>query len=141
MGRTKVIVLDTHAWIWLMEGDKRMNKKAILAKLKTNIASRTIFVSEISGWETGMLVSKNRLAVTGTLLDWLRDSYKAPGIHPCHLSPEVIAESMHLPDHFHGDPADRIIVATARVLNAELITKDESIIKYSKKGNVKVIPL
>ena len=136
-----MIVLDTHAWIWLLEGDRRMNKKTILNRLEKNIPERTIFVSEISGWEVGMLVSKKRLIISGTLIDWLRDAYRAPGIHPLGLTPEIVAESVHLPGDFHGDPADRIIVAAARVYNAELITMDRAIIGYGKKGNVKVIPL
>ena len=118
-----------------------MNKKAILSKLLKNIPARTIFVSEISGWEVVMLVSKNRLVVSGATLDWLKDGYAAPGIQPHRLSPEVVTESALLPDNFHGDPADRIIVATARLLNAELVTMDKAIISYGKKGHVKVIAI
>ncbi|MCR1793170.1 MULTISPECIES: type II toxin-antitoxin system VapC family toxin [unclassified Leptospira] len=136
-----MIVLDTHAWIWLMEGDPKMEKEPILRKLYRHIPHRGIYISEISGWEVGMLIVKKRIQISGTLNRWLQDAYTAPGIQPYRLTPEVIVESVNLPDSFHGDPADRIIVATARVLNAELVTKDKEIIKYGKKGNLKVISI
>ncbi|EQA35592.1 PIN domain protein [Leptospira inadai serovar Lyme str. 10] len=136
-----MIVLDTHAWIWLLEGDSRINKKPILTKIYKNIPTRSIFVSEISAWEVAMLVSKKRIKISGSLVDWIHEGQTAPGIQSINLTPEIISESVSLPDSFHGDPADRLIVATARILKAELVTMDKAILRYSKKGNVKTLSL
>lgn len=136
-----MIVLDTHAWIWLLSGDNRINKKHILAKIYKNIPTRSIYVSEISAWEVAMLVSKKRIKISGSLVDWIKEGQIAPGIQSINLTPEIISESVSLPDSFHGDPADRLIVATARILKAELVTMDKAILNYSKKGNVKTLSL
>ncbi|EQA38931.1 PIN domain protein [Leptospira inadai serovar Lyme str. 10] len=136
-----MIVLDTHAWIWLLEGDNRINKKHILTKIYKNIPTRSIYVSEISAWEVAMLVSKKRIKISGSLVDWIKEGQNAPGIYSINLTPEIISESVSLPDSFHGDPADRLIVATARILKAELVTMDKAILNYARKGNVKTLSL
>lgn len=86
-----------------------------------------------------MLVSKNRIQLKGNALDWINKALSAPGISLCPLTPEIAYESVNLPGDFHGDPADRMIVASARKLNGTLVTFDKKILAYSGEGHVKIL--
>lgn len=86
-----------------------------------------------------MLESKGRLGFGIPILDWMKHATSAPGISISPLSMEVAVESAMLPGSFHGDPADRIIVATARVLRALLVTADQKIIEYGRGGFLNVL--
>jgi PIN domain nuclease of toxin-antitoxin system len=125
-----------------MEGDEHVTKNQKLVKeIQKSIPQKEILISEISLWEIAMLSSKNRIQISEPLEDWLEQTLKAPGIRSINLTPKIIADSMNLPDPFHADPSDRLIVATARVLGAILVTEDKLIHKYAKSGNVKTFPL
>ncbi|MDH5720555.1 MAG: type II toxin-antitoxin system VapC family toxin [Spirochaetia bacterium] len=134
-----MIVLDTHTWIWLLNGDEKIKKSGYLDIIKKNIKDHTIFIPAISLWEVSMLVAKERIILSENTLDWVKKASSAPGMSVYPLSPEVAYESTILPGDFHGDPADRMIIATARVLNATLLTFDKEIIKYASKGFVNII--
>lgn len=124
-----------------MEGDEEVTKHPKLAKeLQKCIPKKEILISEISLWEIAMLSSKGRIQIAEPLEDWLEEVLKAPGIRAVNLTPKILADSVHLPGAFHADPSDRLIVSTARVLGAQLVTKDHLIQKYAKTGNVKVFP-
>lgn len=84
-----------------------------------------------------MLVSKRRLTLVREVGDWLRIAIALPGVRLAPLSVEVSVASTRLPGAFRSDPADRIIVATARHLGARLVTEDKLILDYSKAGHVK----
>ncbi len=86
-----------------------------------------------------MLVAKQRIILHENTLDWLKNATSAPGISIYPISPEVAYESTILPGNFHGDPADRMIVATARINNGTLLTFDKEIITYSQYGYVKIL--
>ena len=86
-----------------------------------------------------MLESKDRIGFGVPVLEWMKHASSAPGISISPLSMEVAAESARLPGKFHGDPADRIIVATARVLRAMLVTADQKIIEYGREGLLNVL--
>ncbi len=134
-----MILLDTHAFVWLMEGDTKITKnKKLVALIEKNIPSQSIFVSEISAWEIAMLESKGRIKLNEPIEDWLEQAFNAPGLKSINLTPKIIVDSVNLPGKFHADPSDRLIVATSRVLGAELITVDKEIIRYSKSGYLKV---
>lgn len=107
--------------------------------IKKAIRTNSIIVPAISLWEISMLVATHRISLHENTLNWLKSATSAPGISVYPLSPEVAYESTALPDDFHGDPADRIIVATTRVLGGTLLTFDEEIIRYSKSGHVRVL--
>ncbi len=83
-----------------------------------------------------MLVAKNRLTVTKPLYQWVKEVLAQPGMNLYPLTPEIAIESSFLPGSFHGDPADRIIVATARIADLTLLTRDSKIINYSKNSHV-----
>ncbi|PKL38571.1 MAG: PIN domain nuclease [Spirochaetae bacterium HGW-Spirochaetae-1] len=133
-----MIVLDTHVLIWLVNGDERIRKSGFLSYINKALKDHSIIIPAICMWEIAMLVSKERISLSENTLDWIRNVTAAPGISIHPLSPEVAYESTVLPGDFHGDPADRMIVATARVLDATLLTFDEQKIKYGENGFVKV---
>jgi PIN domain nuclease of toxin-antitoxin system len=96
-------------------------------------------VSVISVWEVAMLEARGKLAFQVSCEDWVRKALQTPGLSLCPMLPEIAIESSRLPDGFYGDPADRIIVASGRKLNAAIVTRDVKILNYAKKGRVKVI--
>ena len=124
-----MIVLDTHIWIWWVHGSSELTatqRTLIDAAQETGIA-----VSAISCWEIAKLVERNRLSLPCPMLDWLLQALAYPGIQLIELSPRICVESAALPGSFHKDPADQIIVATARILDAPIVTVDDKILSYS----------
>jgi PIN domain nuclease of toxin-antitoxin system len=123
-----VILLDTHVWIWWVHGDERLtraHRDAIAAHERIGIG-----VSAISCWEVAKLVQNKRLVLPRSTLEWLDVALGYPGVQIVELSPRIAAESTALPGDFHKDPADQIIVATARVLDCPLLTVDQLIVAY-----------
>jgi PIN domain nuclease of toxin-antitoxin system len=130
-------ILDTHVWVWLINGDKRL--KPDLVKSITKAAQQNeLYISAISVWEVCMLESKNRIVFSCPLSEWISRATSASGLTTVGLSNDISIESTRLPGLFHGDPADRIICASARSLNACLFTADTQIINYSKGNYLKV---
>ena len=86
-----------------------------------------------------MLAAKNRVILRTPLLEWVREALKTPGLSLVPLTPEIAVDSTQLPGQFHGDPADRIIVASARYTGATLLTRDRGILSYSKQLHVRAI--
>lgn len=129
---SKSLLLDTHIWLWLLSGDTSLT--ASLRKPIEEAAShQQLFISAISVWEVAMLQMKGKLKLNLPTAKWVQQALERPEINLLPLSPEIAVESCALPDNFHGDPADRIIVATARLENLVLVTKDEKILKYGKQ--------
>jgi PIN domain nuclease of toxin-antitoxin system len=87
-------------------------------------------VSVISCWEVAKLVEYNRLTLPCSIDDWLEQALAYPGIQLLFLTPRIVVESTKLPGTFHRDPADQIIVATARVHDWPLLTADDRILNY-----------
>jgi len=117
-----VILLDTHAWIWwAAETPRRLTARARRAIED----SPSIAVSAISPWEVAMLVAKGRLELDRDVLVWIRQALALPRVTLVPLTPEIAVRSTRLGAGFPGDPADRIIVASARELGASLVTKDQ----------------
>jgi len=132
------LVLDTHIWVWLMEGKTDL-KPSLRRGIESCAREGELLVSAISTWEVGMLEAKGRLTFDQECADWVRDALSAPGIRLAPLEPAVAVASTRLPGHFHGDPADRIIVATARAHACPLVTADLAIVEYAQSGFVKVV--
>lgn len=124
-----MILLDTHVWVWWVHGDERLTS----SQSETIQASEedVIGVSAISCWEVAKLVENARLELPVSLEKWFEQALSYPGVRIIELTPEIAIESTHLPGEFHRDPADQIIVATARVHNCPLVTSDERILDYS----------
>lgn len=121
-------VLDTHVWIWWMLGDSRLkhSEREILDELPQK--NRPI-LCDISLWELGTLVDLARLDLGGAVGPWLEVAASPSTVRLQPITPAIISEMNRLPASFHRDPADRLIVATARVLGAPLATYDEKIRK------------
>jgi len=123
-----MIILDTHIWIWWIHGDSNLDKEMFDY---INISeSNGLGVNVISCWEIAKLVESGRLILPCKIEDWFRRALVYPGIQLINLTPEIAIESTKLPGEFHKDPADQIIVATARLYDTLLLTKDKKIIDY-----------
>jgi PIN domain nuclease of toxin-antitoxin system len=94
-----------------------------------------IVVSSITPWEIGLLVSKGRLRLGADVMQWIREALAKPGVRLAQLEPEIAVASTRLPFEMHGDPADRILVATARHLGATLVTADGALLAIAKAGH------
>jgi PIN domain nuclease of toxin-antitoxin system len=123
-----LILLDTHTWIWSYSATKLLSDD-VKKRIKKTIADQRTIAS-ISIWEFAMMVVKGRINVKIDPKLWLDNAIKKSGIKVIELSPEIAMESCKLPGDFHKDPADQIIVATARVHNLTLLTKDQKILQY-----------
>ncbi|WP_216852990.1 type II toxin-antitoxin system VapC family toxin [Phytoactinopolyspora halotolerans] len=129
------VVLDTHILVWLMAGDARLSTETRQAIENASYAAG-VNVSAISLWEIAMLVAKERLQLTRDVGEWIDLVVGNPGLSVVPLAPEIAVASTRLPGEIHRDPADRMIVATARTLNATLITADQTLLKYGAAGHV-----
>lgn len=134
------LLLDTHTWIWLMMGQENQLTAAAVSSVEETARRGRVLISAISVWELSMLVAKGRIRLAKDVLEWVRDALGVPGVELLSLSPEISVESSRLPGRFHGDPADRILVATARVHQLTLVTKDTGILDYGREQYVKVMP-
>jgi len=123
-----VIILDTHIWVWWVHADSALSastRETLDAAEQTGLG-----VSAISCWEVAKLVERGRLSLPCPVLDWIKQALAYPGVRLIELSPRISVESSQLPGTFHRDPADQIIVATARVLDVPLVTLDAKILDY-----------
>ncbi len=134
------LLLDTHVWIWLMEGRMELNseQQQIIDEATQH---SVVAIPAISVWEVAMLVEKGRIKLEKPLLAWVKEALALPGIELKPLTPEIAVESSQLPNGFHGDPADRMIVATSRIHQLSLMTHDQKILDYAQKEYLSVIPI
>ncbi len=123
-----MILLDTHTLIWLDEGSERLGKQS-LSLINQAFKLEKLFVSAISFWEVAMLVEKGRLDMQIDVNLW-RQQLIANGLQEISLTGNTAIHSATLKD-FHGDPADRMIVATAINLTATLCTADKKILTWN----------
>jgi len=121
-------MLDTHTWIWWMSDSTDLSSAEREALNSLDPDHRPV-ISDISLWEFGNLVGMGRIVIDGTIEDWLSVAASPATVKIQPITPAIVAEMNRLPDSFHRDPADRLIVATARALNLQLATKDRKIRK------------
>ena len=122
-------LLDTHAWLWWVTDDSRLSKKA-RTQIEKARAQNDLHLSLISIWELAKKVEKKQLILDRDLDAWLDLAAATRPLRFVEVTRPILVESGRLPKPFHGDPADQIIVATARDHAAVLITKDEKIRNY-----------
>ena len=124
-----IYMLDTHTWIWW-----NMNPHQLSDRVKEIIGNTNkydeMLLSAISPWEFGKLLEKQRIGISCNPEDWINIALDMPKLRLVPLSPLLSYRSTVLPQPFHNDPADQIIVATAREENATILTKDEKILAY-----------
>lgn len=123
-----MIVLDTHIWIWWVDSSPQLTtqQQDWIEKYK----SEGLGVSIISCWEVAKLVENGRLKLQCPVEEWIEQALAYPGVQLLQLTPRIVVESTQLPGDFHRDPADQLIVATARVWGCPLLTVDERVLNY-----------
>ena len=124
-----MILLDTQSLIWLTGDKKKLSLKA-LRYIEKSISKKEIFVSSFSIWEISLLVKKGRLKLTTDIASWIEQIKDLNILQFIPIDNEIAIKSVFLPGSFHQDPADRIIIATALVYGASIITSDRRILKY-----------
>lgn len=138
MMTTDGLLLDTCAMIWLSQGEQvAESAKAVIERARK--ANVTICVSQMSAWEIGMLVSKDRLPAVKDAAQWFHEFIDVSKVSVWPLTTDVLVASSYLPEFDHGDPMDRIIVATARAQNFAVVTRDRPILAYGTAGHVKTV--
>ena len=132
------LLLDTCTLVWLG------NNEPLDARARRQIAVAAegaggVFVSPISAWEIGMLVSKNRLAMAATPDAFFDAALALPGVSSVPLTPAPLIGSSFLPGIPPRDPTDRILIATAREHDLRIVTRDRTILAYGAAGHVKTL--
>jgi PIN domain nuclease of toxin-antitoxin system len=132
------LLLDTCAVIWLAEGEKLARSAIDLLKAADD-AGHATYISPISAWEVGQLASRGRVQLLITPQRWFARLFEAKGVQLAEMSPDVLIASSFLPGKPPRDPADRILLATARELGATLVTRDRAILAYGESGQVRTL--
>lgn len=135
------LLLDTHVLIWWATGDDRLKGTKALRALEASAREDRVFLSVISLWEVGMLSAKDRLHLSPNVRQWVDRALMETSVQVAPLTVHGALASTNLPGEFHGDPADRILVATAEELGAILVTADTRIIQYYTRRHIAVLKI
>jgi PIN domain nuclease of toxin-antitoxin system len=133
------VLLDTHMWVWYAEGDRTRFSPQVEPIVEAAVERGEVLVSAISVWEIAQLEALRRLELAQDVRTWTARALAFPGVRLNGLSPAIAIESTRLPGSPHHDPADRILIATARLAGAALITCDARLLGYAKAGHVRAI--
>ncbi len=130
-----MIILDTHVLIWVVHDNrhKRLGSQTRVL-IENAMQSGLLAVSAITPWEIAMLVEKGRLSFGIDVTDWLKTALDPACIKMLPIEPDIAVDSVNLPNYPHKDPADRLIIATARHVGAKLLTADQKILDYADAG-------
>lgn len=123
-----MILLDTHVWVWWVN-ESSMASTGMLRIIQEHQGDG-LGVSIISCWEVARLVERGRLELTVPVERWIKQALAYPGVELLQLTPRIVVESTQLPGEFHRDPADQMLVATARVYDIPLLTADSKLLDY-----------
>jgi PIN domain nuclease of toxin-antitoxin system len=124
-----MIVLDTHVWLWWLSNPEKLSPAAA-ERIEKETQASGIRISSISVWEIAMLVAKGRLELAVDITEWFAVTESLSFVKFIPVNNSVAVQAVRLPGHFHDDPADRIIVATAMVSSASIISADNKIRGY-----------
>ena len=145
MGRSSInnstnnaLVIDTHVLLWTIFEPEQL-KEDIKKHIALAQENNQLFISSISLWEIAMLYFKKRISIYEPIKAFLESIVNIHGAIIKDISPEVAAESILLADGFHGDPADRIIVATTKVHGAVLLTRDHKILSWADSCHIQYL--
>ena len=128
------LLLDTHVWLWHIEGTADQMLEGTTALLDRSGAQSRLFVSDISYWEVAVKAAKGKLTFAVDVAVWLQRAEEAPGIRFRRLSRPVLLQSTRLPGAADSDPADRVLIATAQLHSVPLVTADRLIIEYARSS-------
>ena len=131
-------LLDTCAVIWVAQGD-RLREPAARDLQEAYERGGRLRVSPITAWEIAMLVAKGKMSLTLTPDRWFEHFCELPGVTLATMSPSVLVASTTLPGQPPDDPADCILIATARAFGYVLATRDKDILEYGARGHVRVV--
>ena len=137
--RAGPVLLDTHVWVWYVEGDRARFSPRIEPVVEAAVERADLLVSAISVWEIAQLDALGRLALALDVRVWVARALAFPGVRLKGISPAIAIESTRLPGTPHRDPADRMLIATARLTGATLVTCDTRVLAYAAHGHVGVI--
>jgi PIN domain nuclease of toxin-antitoxin system len=132
------LLLDTCAAIWLT-GEQPVGRETADAIQNARASHQPIYVSPISAWEIGLLVSRGRMNMQMTPERWFSRLLEAPGLELADMPPNVLIASSFLPGKFHNDPSDRILAATAREFGYRLVTRDRPLLDYAEQGHIQAL--
>ena len=134
-----MILLDTCAVVWI--GNREPMSAASIKAVRDAASRGELLVSPVSGWEIGLATTRRKapLLLMPTPQRWFADFLSLPGVRIVPLEPDVALEASYLPGQLHRDPADRLLIATARGLGVPLVTRDERILDYAAEGHVLAI--
>ncbi|HZY60966.1 MAG TPA: type II toxin-antitoxin system VapC family toxin [Edaphobacter sp.] len=127
------ILLDTHAWVWLEQGEERLPLRA-RNQIERAAWSGSLYIASISLLEIANQYRRGRIQLSIPLEQWFTETLDQRGPQAIPLTPAIALETTLLPDLFHGDPADRIIASTARVEKLTLYTHDKALLHFGKQG-------
>ena len=131
MSSRHALLLDTHVWI-NYQAFSRALRPAAERVIDEAVTHNAVFVSVISIWEIAMLERAGRINLNGGVHAWTQEALSKPGISLLPLLPEIAIDSVYLPEPMHKDPADRILVASARIEKLTLVTSDKAILAFAK---------
>ena len=134
------VLLDTHALIWIVLGAS-IREEAAAAVMAASV-NGGVYVSAATAWELGLIRQKRSLEVViaGDVRGWLSKAVKVTRAQLLSLDVELMIDAGELPDLAHRDPADRMLIATARARDLVLVTRDRAILDYAAAGHVRAIP-
>jgi PIN domain nuclease of toxin-antitoxin system len=132
------LLLDTCALIWIMN-NVDLSPTAIQYIDEAYDRGEAIYASPITAWEIGLQASKGRFKSNVTPQRWLEEVLRTPNVRLAELTPQVLLESSFLPGSPPRDPADRIIVATAREFGLTVVTRDRALLNYAKEGYLNAV--
>jgi PIN domain nuclease of toxin-antitoxin system len=136
----EILLIDTHCWLWTQAGNTEKFSRQGRRLIDKATQSGDLRVSVISVWEIGMLEAKGRLALKMSCTEWVNQALATPGLSLVPLTPEIAIESSRLPGEIHADPADRILIATARITGAQLLTADQRLLDYGRQRHAMIVP-
>ena len=133
-----MLLLDTHVWLWIAENERPF-PAAVQASIRDAVRQDSLFLCPISLWEVGLKAARGQIALSLPLRPWMRQALDFPGLHLMPITSEIACTCAELPSDFHGDPADRLIAATARCEGLTLVTHDRKLLKLARQGHLNAI--
>jgi PIN domain nuclease of toxin-antitoxin system len=126
-------LIDTHIWLWYLDGAAERIHPEALDLLRRSVRGDGLLVSDISVWEVGMKAAKGHLQLSPTPAGWVAAAGRRRGFNFLPVDRGILLASSALPGEIHGDPADRILMATAALGGFPLVTADHRIVEYARR--------
>lgn len=133
-----MIVLDTHVLVWTLENHRFLGPEAAVL-INEATSSDGAYISAMTCWEVSMLADRGKLEFSQGVRAWMEEALAQPGIFLAPVALEIGIDAGGLPGKPHGDPCDRIIMATARILGCPLLTADGAILDYAAAGHLAAV--